>query len=53
MDSWITLGYGRFDRIITLGFGSGWLGILRAEVLRFVSKFTKRVELTSKFNKGC
>lgn len=47
-NSLITRGYDRFDRIITRGYGSGWLGILRREILRFVSKFSKTLSFISK-----
>jgi len=48
-NSVITRGYDRFDRIITRGYGSGWLGIVKLEILRFVSKFTKTLSFKSKF----
>lgn len=51
MSSLITRGYYRFDRIITRGYGTGWLGIFRAEVLRFVSSFTKAVSKASGFSR--
>jgi hypothetical protein len=53
MSSLITRGYYKYDRIITRGYGTGWLGIIRVEVLRFLSKFTKSIEKISEFNKGC
>jgi hypothetical protein len=53
MSSLITRGYYKYNRIITRGYGVGWLGIVRAEILRFVSKFVKIVSGQSKFTKGC
>ena len=52
MNSLITLGFDKYDRIVTLGYGTGWLGIIRAEILRFVSKFNRVIDLTSKFNRN-
>jgi hypothetical protein len=49
MSSLITRGYYKYDRIITRGYGTGWLGLLRAEILRFVSKFYRVVEFDSAF----
>jgi len=49
MSSLITRGYYKYDRIITRGYGTGWLGRLRAEILRFVSKFHRVVEVKSAF----
>lgn len=49
MSSLITRGFYKYDRIITRGYGTGWLGILRAELLRFVSKFHRVIDLVSKF----
>jgi len=51
MNSLITRGYDRFDRIITRGYGSGWLGIFRVEILRYVSKFTKGITKQSGFTR--
>lgn len=48
MNSVITRGYDRFDRIITRGYGEGWLGVLRREILRFISKFTRMMGFISK-----
>ena len=49
MNSLITRGYDRFDRIITRGYGTGWLGLKIAEIIRAVSKFTGTVRKTSGF----
>lgn len=49
MSSLITRGYSRFDRIITRGYGTGWLGIIRVEILRFVSKFNRVIARESTF----
>ena len=48
MNSVILRGYERYDRIITRGYGSGWIGKRRAEILRFISKFTRSMRFTSK-----
>jgi len=48
-NSLITRGYDRFDRIITRGYGTGWLGLKIAEIIRAVSKFTGTVRKTSGF----
>lgn len=48
MNSVILRGYERYDRIITRGYGSGWLGKVIAEVLDFISKFTRGMEFESK-----
>lgn len=47
MNSLILRGYERYDRIITRGYGTGWLGKLRGEILRFTSKFTKIMRFKS------
>ena len=51
MNSLIFRGYGRFDRIVTRGNGSGWLGIVRREVVQLISKFMKTIRISSKFNR--
>lgn len=51
MNSLITRGYDRFDRIITRGYGPGWMGRLRAEIIKVVSKFTRVVSAGSRFTK--
>ena len=51
MSSLITRGFYKYDRIITRGYGEGWLGILRAEILRFTSKFHRVISATSRFNR--
>lgn len=51
MSSLITRGYYKYDRIITRGYGTGWLGIIRAELLRFASSFTKTVAKISGFQR--
>lgn len=48
MSSLILRGYYRYDRTITRGYGSGWLGKVRREILRFVSKFIRLMRFTSK-----
>jgi len=48
MNSLILRGYGRFDRIITRGYGRGWLGILRAEIIRLKTTITKIVSRISR-----
>lgn len=49
MNSLILRGYGRFDRIITRGYGRGWLGLLRTEIIRLKTVVGKRIlALTSR-----
>lgn len=48
MNSVILRGYERYDRIITRGYGIGWLGKVRAEILRFISSFAKTMRFISK-----
>lgn len=50
-NSLITRGFDQFDRIITRGYGTGWLGLLRAEILRYVSKFTRAISRVSGFTR--
>jgi hypothetical protein len=45
----ITRGYNTYDRIITRGYGTGWLGIIRKEILRFVSRFNRIISVESTF----
>lgn len=52
MSSLITKGYYKYNRIITQGYGTGWLGIIRAEILEFVSKFTRVIIKESKFERN-
>lgn len=49
MNSLILRGYGENSRIITCGYGSGWLEVIRAEILRFTSQFTKSMYKLSSF----
>jgi len=49
MSSLITRGYYKYDRIITRGYGQGWLGKIRTEILRFVSRFNRIVSVESEF----
>lgn len=49
MSSLVTRGYYKYDRVITRGYGEGWLGIIRTEVIRMVAKFTRLVRKTSDF----
>ena len=49
MSSLITRGYWHYDRIITRGYGTGWLGIIRKEILRFVSRFNRVIAVDSTF----
>lgn len=51
MSSLITRGYYKYNRIITRGYGTGWLGIIRAEILKMVSKFTRLVSKDSRFTR--
>lgn len=53
MNSLILRGYGQFDRIITRGYGTGWLGRARAEIVRFVSAIARVVNIPSRINRGC
>lgn len=53
MSSLILRGYGKYDRIITRGYGDGWLGIFRAEIIRLVSRLARVVSLDTKLNRGC
>jgi len=43
MNSLILRGYGQYDRIITRGYGRGWLGIIRTEWLRFKTTITRTI----------
>jgi len=36
---------------VTRGNGSGWLGIVRREVVQLISKFMKTIRISSKFNR--
>ena len=53
MNSLILRGYGKYDRIITRGYGSGWLGRAKAEIVRFISFLSRTVSFNSKLNRGC
>jgi hypothetical protein len=43
MNSLVLRGYGAYDRIITRGYGTGWLGLLRLEVVRLVTTMTRTI----------
>lgn len=53
MNSLILRGYGQYDRIITRGYGQGWLGRLRTEIVRLYSRLARIVEFKSKRMAGC
>jgi len=53
MNSLILRGYGQYDRIITRGYGTGWLGVFRAEIVRFVSRIARTMSFESKIERGC
>lgn len=53
MSSLITRGFYKYDRIITRGYGQGWLGRMKTEILKFVSKFTQIITKESNFTEGC
>jgi len=51
MSSLITRGYYRYNRVISRGYGKGWLGKFYAEILQFTSTFTKLINKISSFQK--
>jgi hypothetical protein len=47
MNSLILRGYGCFDRIITRGYGTGWMGMVRTELLRIKTAITNLISKVS------
>lgn len=48
MNSLILRGYGAYDRIITRGYGNGWLGRIRAEIIRLATTMSRIISRTTR-----